>query len=748
MSAWPYFTSPGLPRGDDAELHIYRTAELGYSLQAGSLYPRWAPNFYHGYGYPIFNYYAPLTYYVSHVLTLGRPELAAVGVKICSVLALVLGAVGAYLLGSLYGGKGGGLLGTLAFSFAPYIQLINPHVRGDLPETFALACLPWALWAWEQVWRTGRKTAMVAAVSTTAAAFLSHNLTGLSAVALVAGLGLWQLAMREGARQRFALALAVALVFVLLTAFFWLPFLWERSAIQLDVAGEGHYDFRNHFVALRELLSPIRTIDRRATAADVPMSAGPQMVVVAVLGVGSWLLTSRGDRGLGFYAATCGLLLWLITRNSLWLWEIVPGIAYYQFPWRFLGPAAAMMIPLISQIADVATGRTRRAVLPIAAILLLAPALPGLYPPPWTDGFGPLTLTNVLDAELEGRWRGTTSTNDFVPATVDMIPGPEATVLASYSDPPVDRVNRATLPAAAVVEVLPDKPWVNRFSVRSDESFTLRLFLFHFPGWRAYIDGEEVPIEIARPEGFITLRVPAGHHDVAVRFGSTPARTLGWGLSGVGGLILVVLLLRGPRLSRIGPSQRLEMPDRESGYAVLVITAVCLIVALGKVTWLDHTQLLQPESPPNRVARAHSDQQAYLSGEIDLLGHSVVPSSARPGQLLEVTLYWQARRPLDATYQSFVHLVQPEGEIRTQSDHLNPGGFPTDQWPTDRYIIDRHRLQLPDDLAAGTYLLSVGLYSLAEDGARLRVDGATCGGRADSVVLCTPVSVRTGGSPR
>ena len=82
---------------------------------------------------------------------------------------------------------------------------------------------------------------------------------------------------------------------------------------------------------------------------------------------------------------------------------------------------------------------------------------------------------------------------------------------------------------------------MNRFDVASDESFTLRLFLFQFPGWRADVDGTPVTIEVAQPEGFITVPVPAGDHEVVVRFGTTPARTVGWLLSGVGGLALVAM---------------------------------------------------------------------------------------------------------------------------------------------------------------------------------------------------------------
>ncbi|GAG35601.1 unnamed protein product, partial [marine sediment metagenome] len=65
VAAVPFLTRPGLPRQTDAELHVYRAAELGHALRAGAFYPRWAPDFYYGYGYPIFNYYAPLTYYLA-----------------------------------------------------------------------------------------------------------------------------------------------------------------------------------------------------------------------------------------------------------------------------------------------------------------------------------------------------------------------------------------------------------------------------------------------------------------------------------------------------------------------------------------------------------------------------------------------------------------------------------------------------------------------------------------------------------
>ena len=125
-----------------------------------------------------------------------------------------------------------------------------------------------------------------------------------------------------------------------------------------------------------------------------------------------------------------------------------------------------------------------------------------------------------------------------------------------------------------------------------------------------------------------------------------------------------------------------------------------------------------------------------------MLGYDILPRSPNVNQPLDVTLYWQAQRPLSHTYQSFVHLVYPEGKIWTQSDNLNPGDFPTDRWPSEYYIRDKHRLTLPKDLPPGDYQISVGLYTL-DDKQRLSVLSADYGARQDNVLLQQIIRVKS-----
>ena len=166
-----------------------------------------------------------------------------------------------------------------------------------------------------------------------------------------------------------------------------------------------------------------------------------------------------------------------------------------------------------------------------------------------------------------------------------------------------------------------------------------------------------------------------------------------------------------------------------------------LAFVLLNVTLLGPLGWFRIISPIGEALIAGYSQKANLAGEALLLGYDLSSTRAASGDVVEVTVYWMAQRPMTRTYQSFVHLVYPEGEIWSQSDHLNPGGFPTNLWPTDRYISDEHRLIIPDGVRPGPYLLVTGLYTL-EDNRRLPIISAECGGRADSVILCQPILVR------
>src|SRR3990172_9473386 len=61
----PYFIA-----SSDGLYHLYRLMEYDAVLKDGVWYTRWAPDFFFGLGMPLFNFYAPLTYYLGEVFHL------------------------------------------------------------------------------------------------------------------------------------------------------------------------------------------------------------------------------------------------------------------------------------------------------------------------------------------------------------------------------------------------------------------------------------------------------------------------------------------------------------------------------------------------------------------------------------------------------------------------------------------------------------------------------------------------------
>src|SRR5512137_3065214 len=136
LAAGPFLTRPGLPRDTDAELHVFRAAQLGEALRGGAGYVRWAPDLWYGYGYPIFNYYSPLTYYLANLLTSFGLDIVN-AVKAVFILGLLGAAAGMYVLVRGNWGERAGSLAAAAYVFSPYVLFIDPHMRGDLAEFLA-----------------------------------------------------------------------------------------------------------------------------------------------------------------------------------------------------------------------------------------------------------------------------------------------------------------------------------------------------------------------------------------------------------------------------------------------------------------------------------------------------------------------------------------------------------------------------------------------------------------------------------
>jgi hypothetical protein len=136
---------------------------------------------------------------------------------------------------------------------------------------------------------------------------------------------------------------------------------------------------------------------------------------------------------------------------------------------------------------------------------------------------------------------------------------------------------------------------------------------------------------------------------------------------------------------------------------------------------------------------------ADLGGQITLLGYDVNKLEVIPGDVLTVTLYWEAQVPPPADYSVFLHLAASDGPPYAQDDgQPQYGTYPTSFWDVGEVVIDPRTVHIPVDLPAGDYPLVAGMY-LLETGERLPWLGPDGAPRGDVVRLGT-VIVQSKGS--
>ncbi|HID63841.1 MAG TPA: hypothetical protein EYP49_14050, partial [Anaerolineae bacterium] len=219
---------PGLPNTADGALHLYRTVELDQCWQDGVYYPRWAPDLFLGYGYPIFNFYAPLLYYLAEVLHVFGFSFQS-AIKAIQVGTFLLYSLGMYVFARDIMGRKPALLAAAAYVYAPY-RFKEAFVQGDYPQFLALALLPLVFWAFRRIIVTRKPVYIIVGACLYGALILSHNITAMLTSPFLGLYIVWMILSfsRRNLVSEVLPALAALALGLGLTAFFWLPALYEK----------------------------------------------------------------------------------------------------------------------------------------------------------------------------------------------------------------------------------------------------------------------------------------------------------------------------------------------------------------------------------------------------------------------------------------------------------------------------------------------------------------------------------------
>lgn len=343
------FLHSGFPVTHDGENHLARFANYKIALKEGQFPPRFAPNLYHRYGYPVFNYNYPLANILSVPFSVVKVPYTFT-FKLLVFTSVVLMLYGFWRWLSLFGfSTFPKFLAVLSLAVSPYL-LQSIAFRGNIGEVMAMAALVWWL-----VWVEQTKKVLVHSERLLSKSslpyiiggavllgmfFLSHNVTVLFGTPILMLYTAWRLFEHKHLLIKALLAFSIALG---LSVWFWIPALLEQKFIIVS-GSDLAKQYQQHFPTLQQLFSaPVHFGYSYIGSIDsLSFAVGLLQLTALFLGL-SWLLAllklrKVSDKQFGKFfivlllAAVFTFILQLAA--STFLWETLPLVRFIQFPWR------------------------------------------------------------------------------------------------------------------------------------------------------------------------------------------------------------------------------------------------------------------------------------------------------------------------------------------------------------------------------------------------------------------------------
>lgn len=120
------------------------------------------------------------------------------------------------------------------------------------------------------------------------------------------------------------------------------------------------------------------------------------------------------------------------------------------------------------------------------------------------------------------------------------------------------------------------------------------------------------------------------------------------------------------------------------------------------------------------ASQASGSPLASFADAIQVVGATVTPATARPGDNVTVSLTWRAERPIDRSYQTFVQLIGKAGSAGGVDRAPGNGLAATARWVSGTTVADQFHISLAPNTPAGLYEVRTGFYERAS-GDRLAV---------------------------
>jgi hypothetical protein len=312
-----------------------RIQEFSYDLTNGQIPPRIAPHMSFGMGYPVFNFYAPFSYWVSSVIHLSGFDIAD-SIKIAFLVGLLTALVSMYYFLRLFFKPFPSVFGAVLFSASPYLAM-EIFARGNLGEIWFLALMPATLYFFYRNSQTYKPWIFIFAAVVGSFSLTAHNVLSLVFLPILL---VYIFFLKHRQRNYFTLFLSF-----LLASYFLIPAVLESAFTNASqIASLTNYN--DNFLCWWQLWTTnifgYGASNPGCTADGISFMLGKVQVIFGVLGLMILLFNviqkdKIKQRSLYIlFALVLIVSAFMSTYSSQAVWKVIPFIAVFQFPWRFL----------------------------------------------------------------------------------------------------------------------------------------------------------------------------------------------------------------------------------------------------------------------------------------------------------------------------------------------------------------------------------------------------------------------------
>ena len=535
--------NPGFfPIHDDTQ--VARVYEMAKALSDGMFPVRWVSDLGYGYGYPIFNFYSPLPYYVGGFLDLsGLDSLNAT--KLTMFLGIILSGFSMYLFAKELWGKRGGLLASVFYIYAPY-HAVEVYVRGDIAEFWAYSFIPLIFYAAFKIYKEQKLFYVFLFALSYAAIITSHNLTAMMITPFIIFFMLYFLVKKVKRKKTSVLFFSSFVLGICLSAFYSIPVFLEMSYTNVLSQVGGGANFRDHFVCLNQFWTSTWGYGGSARGCfdGVSFMVGKYHIFFSLLIFTLSLVAIFGKKYLDIlrkekekvfliplFVFFFVFSLFLMLDLSRPIWEILKPMEFLQYPWRFLiisSFSSSVIVGSSFFILDkFLKNKTFGFLLYLTIIIFIVLVSAKFFVPQ-------IILSKTAEdytSSYNLKWITSKISDEYMPGDFQKPKSFEEVADWNKFDP-----------QSLEITNLYQKTGEISLNVDAKKDLNVILPLAYYPSWKAYVNGKNVNL-VPSSKG-VYLNLTKGVSEVKLTFGQTPVQKLSNLVSIAGVLILIAGIIR------------------------------------------------------------------------------------------------------------------------------------------------------------------------------------------------------------